>query len=719
MNAWTRLFTRWPWLTIAVILVISAFFAYQLRYVRVDNEIKEFMPELQPERQQYFRSLHTFGGEFAAIVGLSVEDNGPAADIYNPRALRVVQELTDWLEGLEIEAPFEYAVWVKPEEAPAIVAQQDKNKTCTPEQIKEIEAHETPVDLSQYVRVWVCRAPKKISLDRVTSLATMKIIYDQEVPPVTPGGEPEHKLMIDDPWPSVPQTQPEADRVRDAMGTWQIYENNVVSPPDPQTGRVKSTAIYAFLPDGITIDFGTALQKQLERKIAELDKPDDGLMFMTGGVPMISVWLGQYLLRDLRLLIPFVVLVIIIVLILSFRSPGGVALPLLTVVLGTLWTVGLTALMRRPLTLITSAIPTLITAVGSAYTIHVYHHYVLRRHRGMMPREAVHDAMTQVGMAVVMAGLTTVGGFLSLATSSVVPIKDFGYFASFGTLASLFITLSLAPAILVLGKNRPLRVRGATGQPDPARGWLGRTMRGMARLITTRPKTLAVGTILAIAAGGFLASRVVASSNIAHYFLADSEIRQADNYLISQFGGTNLFSISIDGGAKDYWKNPAALHKLEALETYIQQRFPQYVAKTMSVNDYLKKMWMALNYNDPAAYRLPDTQQGVADCLFLFSQKSDALDSVIDFDYQRVRLMVKVRHGGTNTMGVIFKDINHWIDANWPEMQGRPVPPPPWWKFVLINLSLVNPPPKMIYDKLTFSGESFMRYTVDRLIVVG
>jgi predicted RND superfamily exporter protein len=38
---------------------------------------------------------------------------------------------------------------------------------------------------------------------------------------------------------------------------------------------------------------------------------------------------------------------------------------------------------------------------------------------------------------------------------------------------------------------------------------------------------------------------------------------------------------------------------------------------------------------------------------------------------------------------------------------------------VLINLSLVNPPPKMIYDKLTFSGESFMRYTVDRLIVVG
>jgi predicted RND superfamily exporter protein len=714
----TKLFTRWPWVTIAVILGISAFFGYEMRYVRINNDVKEFLPETQPERQQYFRSLQIFGGEFAAVIGVSVEDGGPHQDIFNPAALQRVQELTDWLEKLEIEALYEYSVWATPEEAARIIAARSESKPCTAEQIKEIEEKPIPENLQNYLRVWVCKAPKKIALDRVVSLATMKVIHDEVVPPSTPGGEPEHKLAIDPPWPSVPQTQAEADKARAGMNTWALYQNNVISPPDPKTGHVKSTAIYAFYPDGVAIEYSTKLQQTIEQRVAEMDKPDDGLRFQTGGVPFISVWLGKYLLSDLKRLIPFVMAVILVVLILSFRNFGGVALPFATVVLGTLWTVGLTALLRKPLTLITSAIPTLITAVGSAYTIHLYHHYLEHRRTGWSPRGAVEDSMVKVGMAIVMAGLTTVGGFLSLATSSVIPVRDFGYLASFGTFASLLITLSFAPAVLTLGRNKDMKA-ATVEETDPARGPLGRSLAWLAKLLIERPKLIAVLTVVCLAVGGLLASRVEVTSNIAHYFRAASEIRRADNYLVSQFGGVNTFYITIDGGKNDFWKEPAQLAKLDTLQTHLDQTFPELIGKTMSVNDYLKKMWMTLRYDDPKEYRIPDTQQGVADCLFLFSQKSDALTSVIDFDYRRVRLLVKLRHGDTKYMGQVKTEIDRWIAANWPEMKGRPLPPPPLWHSIMINLALFNPVPKEINERFNYSGEAYIRYVVDRFIVVG
>ncbi len=719
MRTLTKLVIKLPWLTVIFVLAITVFFAYQLQNVRIDNEVKEFLPETQEERQQFLRSMETFGAEVVAIIGLSVEDGGPYEDIFNPRVLGIIQELTTWLESLEIEGRFEYTLWVKPEDADEVIAARSHSGACTPEHRKRYEEAEIPENIDDYVKVWLCKDSNTVPLDDVQSLATMKVIYDEQLPPLEPGEEPEHKLMIEDIWPDTPTTQAEADKVRERTMTWDIFQNNVISQPDPKTGKIKYTAIYAFLPDGITIEFTNQLQSLIDAKLKELDKPDDGLTFISGGVPMISVWLGRYLQSDLRRLIPFVLIVILLVLIISFRHPLGVAMPSLTVVCGTIWTVGLTPLVGMSLTLVTSAIPTLITAVGSAYTIHIIHHFLEARRAGQPRDEAIVDTMAKVGLAVVMAGLTTVGGFFSLTTSTVIPVKDFGYLASFGALACLLISITLVPALLaIFAKDGPMANKSG-GEHDPAKGLLGAFLGGLGRFVGERRRTVAA---LALAVGVvvfYFAAQVDATSNLIKYFKSDSEIAASDDFLRENFGGTNMFFITFDGGANDYWKEPAHLQKLDDLRAHVEKTFPGHVGKVMYVNDLVKKMWQALEYDSPEGYRLPETRQGVADTLFLFSQKSDALEAVIDFDYRRVRISFKVTDGQTRKMAQVKREIIAWIESDWPEMAGRAAPSPAVGQRVLEGLGVVPASPRVTDAKYRFSGVAMLRLTVDRLIVVG
>jgi len=711
MGAIGRFVTRHPWITIILTLGLTVFFAYHLKFLRIDNEVKNFLPDDQEDKQNYIRMQEIFSGEMVAIIGVSVDPKGPYKDVFNPTTLRVVRELTDWLKNLKIESPKEHWVWAKPEEIQELRKTRNQVKgKCTTELLQELEKRPVSPDLDGMIKVNVCTSKEMLEPEDVVSLATMKVIYDKVIPPEKQEAKPEHQLTIEDLWKKAPTTQAEADQSRKWIESWEMYKGNIVSHD------LKSTVIMFFLPTSATIQYVEKLQVLLDKKITEIDKPDDGITYQIAGLPLISVWLGKYLVSDLRLLIPFVFAVIILVLIISFKRPIGVIWPTISVMLATIWTVGLVALIGKPLTIITSALPTLIVAVGSAYTIHVVHHYLEQLRAGESQKDSLVHTLERVGMAIVMAGLTTVGGFSSLMTTTILPIRDFGMFASFGTFASLTISLTFIPAVLSILKKPKIKEMGGSSEDEEAKGPLGRFLKWLAEFIMKyKWRILGVGAVM-VGICVYMTTKVVVTSDIVKYFPKDSPIRTSDDYLNQRFGGTNIFSLVIDGGRENYWKDPANLRKLERLLTYMQNKYPD-IGATLSVLDYIKKMNMALEYDDPKEYRIPDTQQAVADCLFLFAQKSDTLKAAVDFDYRRVRVAFKCRNGQTYFMYMMKQDIDSWFQQNWPELMGKPKKVP--LGTVLAEAFGFIPPSSRIVDaKYYFSGPNFLRLVIDRLIVV-
>ena len=63
------------------------------------------------------------------------------------------------------------------------------------------------------------------------------------------------------------------------------------------------------------------------------------------------------------------------VLVLAFRTVRGVAVPLATIALGVLWTLGLAAVVGHALNAVTVLVPPLLVTLGLSYVVHVVSEY--------------------------------------------------------------------------------------------------------------------------------------------------------------------------------------------------------------------------------------------------------------------------------------------------------------------------------------------------------
>jgi len=240
----------------------------------------------------------------------------------------------------------------------------------------------------------------------------------------------------------------------------------------------------------------------IEAKVREV-APDTRLYF--SGFPFWMKSMSTIILHDMALLVPFVTLVIMLILLLAFRSLRGVLLPLSTVLISSVWAMGLMAALEIPITMLSNAIPVLLIALGTAYAIHLLHKYneVICEGEDRADQESIRAAIADVMVPIGLAGLTTMIGFLSFLTSDLVFIQHTGVIAAFGILAAMVVALTFLPA--VLSWLSPRRAAFDTS---------GKALRGLSRVadstgkavVRHRKPLLLVSLVIAGVAAAFIPS---------------------------------------------------------------------------------------------------------------------------------------------------------------------------------------------------------------------
>ena len=677
MKKLTDLILRFPYVLILLVVGLTVFLGYQIQFLRIDNELASFIPDDHPEKQFFREAEETFGSEIVAVIGVYAKDG-----IFTPATLTMITDISTEVEDKMIKS-----------------------------EMKRWEREERP-DGSYHWKVVETLQDQDVYPEDVLSISKLSNLDSKTYPPVEEGGEPEIALEVEDILPELDvdreqrfaymtekgvgydglpaemlYTKEQAEKAKTLINDWDIYRNNIIGDDN------KSTAIYVTIPIGATIEYETLFQEFTDELVAKYSGVTANIDFHVAGLPMTTVLIGKYMHSDLKTLIPICFAVILVILILSFRRFNGVFLPLLTVSITVIWVVGVMAMIGKKMTIITSALPTLILAVGSAYTIHVVHHYYEQLSLGVAKEKAIRSTMTRIGIAVVMAGLTTVGGFGSLISSQVLPIRDFGEFAALGALFALLISITLPTAILkvmpMVGKEK----QAGTYQPEDleklAKTPLGRILGNLSRLVAKHAKAVVLVSVLVLAIFGYFSAQVVTNSNMVKFFKPGTPIRTSDDWLTEHLGGTTLFSIVLDGGETEAFLQPDNLRKVEQLQQFVEQRFPDYIRKTMSIADYMKKINKTVQKENPDEYRIPDSEGQVAENLLLYESRPETLESVIDFDRQKVRLMIKAKVGGTKYMHEMRPIILDYIAKNMPNMKAH------------------------------VSGEMVLRYNTDREVVTG
>lgn len=463
----------------------------------------------------------------------------------------------------------------------------------------------------------------------------------------------------------LPETEEDAQNVREQIHNWDVLVNNLVSDDG------KATTIAIKLEPNAPVPDQEKVYHEV-RKIVETHKrPGESYHFSGGST--INVLLGVYMLADLQRLLPVAFLVVAFLLYLSFRTLNGVILPLINVGIAVIWTIGSMAFLNVPLSLPCTAIPVILIAVGTAYAIHVIHDYYDEAKRGLTKNEAFFRCFNKIGIAVIMTGLTTVAGFGTLATSDVLPLKDFGIFAAFGTFASLMLSLTFVPAVLYLETLPEVTGKRQKRTKNHLSDTFVKAFRKAEVALALRYRNVtisAAGVLVVIALVG--AAQVFVDDNGIAYFRQGTELRNDDAVLTQFFGGTHLYSVIIEGPEDDSMKEPIILKNMEALQKHIQATFP-FIGKTMSLADYIKKMNMAMNENQKEFYTIPDaddpnSRELVAQYLLLYSMSGDPgdFDDVVDYDYKKARLVILAKDGSTIQTQKVVNEIYAFAQAHFP-----------------------------------------------------
>ena len=389
-------------------------------------------------------------------------------------------------------------------------------------------------------------------------------------------------------------TAEEIEEIRRRLLDWpEMYERALYSDD------FRSTQMSVQIDDELNADE----QSVLFYKVMDLIEPynDYPLTFRIAGEPVITQKGKEYMYSDLMRLIPFITIILFLCLLISFRRLSATILPLITVLIATIWTVATMALFKVSFTIISSCLHSvLIIAVGSAYGIHIINHFY---HYIQTSKLAGPEAVAQniasstkeVLLPIFLAGFTTVVGFLSIVSSPIVPLKAFGIFAAIGTLYSLILSLTLIPALLLLSEKRKAKKVIKSKNVDETSEDKG-FVHGVISLSQENKGWTVAVVILLIGFSTWGLFSLNVESSLIKYFPYNSTIRSDSRFISDNFAGTNIFNIVITAPEGKDLTDPEILKEMDDLKEHLMRTYPEDVGKIISFSDFIKRMNRVMNF---------------------------------------------------------------------------------------------------------------------------
>ncbi|GHV32519.1 antibiotic transporter [Spirochaetia bacterium] len=397
-------------------------------------------------------------------------------------------------------------------------------------------------------------------------------------------------------------TQEEITLLQQRIASWDLYEGSIVSDDLTSTQIIISLDVPeadAGKPAVIATLFSIRdMAQEMFSGFADV---------YVSGIPVLSATISETMLHDIVYLIPLVLVVLLGVLYFSFHRASGVILPTLTVLIATIWSVGVMPLIGVKLSLISMIVPILIIAVGSAYGIHVVTHYFeeMRTRQtasGMVSREEhteiVFNLVRRLINPVFFAALTTLAGFISFCFTPIVPMQEFGIATSIGVLVAFVLAITFIPACLLIRgpkavKEKILAKEKMSKQVNGLEADIAKAFLG----IVIKRRFILVCTVIITAVALYGSSKLVIDNVLVEYFNKNSPIAKSDRFIRENFGGTKLVSMVLEADSTEALLDPKVLTAMDELHTTLMEKEP-LVGKVIGFTDMIKRTNQVFNADE-------------------------------------------------------------------------------------------------------------------------
>ncbi|WP_224249279.1 efflux RND transporter permease subunit [Hyalangium gracile] len=219
---------------------------------------------------------------------------------------------------------------------------------------------------------------------------------------------------------------------------------------DPAARRV----VLLAKPEGISadLDFSRRVITEVENVLKAQDVSKYGPDFRTSITGTFQKKLDQQkqIGRDIAVASAVAGVLLLLYLLVHFRSALAVALVLTPVGMGLAWTYGLVGLAYGRVNLLTGFLGAILGGLGIEHGIHLLGRYLYLRGQGWKEEEATRESFTHTGSAALISALVAALTFFMLGTSRFRAFREFGVIAGIGMLLMVLAYVLVLPAVLGL-----------------------------------------------------------------------------------------------------------------------------------------------------------------------------------------------------------------------------------------------------------------------------
>ncbi len=272
---------------------------------------------------------------------------------------------------------------------------------------------------------------------------------------------------------------------------------------------------------------------------ADLSELRDTGQFYLAGAPLVNNDMKDFVRQDLTTFGAAIAVIMVIVLLIFFRSLAWVFLALVCAVLSVLLVSGLIGLMDYQLTVISSNFVALLLIFSIALSIHVIIRYqeIQSLNPDASTKENTRTAASQIVTPCLYMVLTTVIAFFSLTVSDIRPIITFGHIMILGLFCAFLLTFTMLPALITLFEPRPRQV-----QKDTSSVLLDRVLK-----LVLGNKMIATVVLTGMFLFGLVGiGQLTVENRFIDYFKKSTDIYQGLAVIDQELGGISPLEIILD-----------------------------------------------------------------------------------------------------------------------------------------------------------------------------
>ena len=365
------------------------------------------------------------------------------------------------------------------------------------------------------------------------------------------------------------------------------------------------------------------------------------------GLPFIRTVVTNQVKREMQIFLIASVVITGLIMFVFFRSSRAVIFSMIIIGIVVVWTVGTLALFGYKITILTGLIPPVIVTIGITNAIYLLNKYHLEFAKTHNKLEAISTVVNKMGLATFLTNLTVAIGFLTLLSTDILVLREFGIVAGINIMALFFVSLVMIPSIfswLPTPTERHLRHLNFS--------MMGRFLKRVDSLVANRRLAIYMASIALALASAYGIWQLRSVSFMVDDVPEDSIVKKDLEFFEANFSGIMPLEMVVEFKTKR--RRPLLdvknLQMVDRFETYLDS-IPN-ISKPVSLISFVKAAKQAFYNNNPDRYALPTRNEAAFIMRYMRGQSDNTglFKSFVDSTFTKMRISAQMADIGSVRM---------------------------------------------------------------------